>query len=70
MVRLLALSTLIAIGLGTSACSHFEPYDYSQQRVETPAEREARQASEARERQQQTVRCQTGARNVPGYDCN
>jgi len=60
MIRSLAISTLLVIGLGAGACSHWKPYDYEANRSsESSVEREARREREARGEQQRIVRCET-----------
>ena len=71
MIRLLSITTLIVLSFGAGGCSSFKPYDYSANRpAESDAEREARQASEARTEQQRIIRCQTSGSSLPRGDCN
>lgn len=60
MIRSLVILTLATMALGAGACSSLKPYDYSKTRTGETAEAGiARQETEARERQERIVRCQT-----------
>lgn len=60
MIRSLTISTVLILGLGAGACSHFKPYDYeANRRSESSTEREARRDREARTEQERIVRCET-----------
>ena len=60
MIRSVVILTVATLGLGAGACSSLAPYDYSKPRQGESAEAGiARQETEARERQERIVRCQT-----------
>ena len=60
MIRSVVILTVATLGLGAGACSSWKPYDYSKPRSGETAEAGiARQETEARERQERIVRCQT-----------
>lgn len=72
MIRSVVVLNVAILGLGAGACSALAPYDYSKSRQGESAEAGiVRQETEARERQERIVRCQTMSerdRRVSG-DC-